>query len=225
VTKGTGRFDKFKVQVRRSIRNYKRFVRSHKTTSLDSRTAVNFALVGAIVLSGISPVLPALSAIFDAQQAKIAKPIADTQPTSELAADAQPVEGSAAPISPSLQSQLDADRQANTVGKKDRTPVASDDSKRTLNDKVTINADGTKTLTHTLQASSYKDAAGNWKDVDNTLVQANGKWENKGNSWKARFGASNTSGIELSSGTQTLVMKPVGGANVTPSFTAPPPKP
>lgn len=118
-----------------------------------------------------------------------------------------------------LAAQLAKERDIQQHGKPvDQRHVKLLADHRTENSKEYLNADGSKSLVYTAQASSYKDADGNWHDVDNSLVKdKDGSWHTKANSWTATFGKSNDKGISLSKDGQTFTFKPASSNNVSPT--------
>ncbi|WP_133805930.1 PA14 domain-containing protein [Kribbella caucasensis] len=177
-------------------------------------------MIGVLSLNILASGLPYLIDAYNQQQARIPKPLAsETQPSTAPAADAVLSDDKAALLPPDIQAQLDADRKLMVDGKpRNSAHVQKLDEGRTANDRVWLNADGTKSVEHSVVPTSYQEN-GQWKDVDPTLVQdqATGKWETKANSWQARFGTvSATTGIELVKGSQTLTFKPVDVSNVEP---------
>src|SRR5581483_9154487 len=92
---------------------------------------------------------------------------------------------------------------------------------RTAFDKVYLNEDGTRTLEHSLQPSSYQ-AGNTWKDVDVALEDnaSHDRLQTTANSWGASFGKNDVSqGIALTKDGQSLTFKPVGGQASKPVVT------
>ncbi len=149
-------------------------------------------------------------ALSNAQAPKVA-PAADVGLPSELAK-------LPSPISEDLIATQDTLKNGR---KKDSTHVKLLDEERTENQRVFLNKDGTHSLEQSMQATSYKDGE-TWKDVDTTLAQdaKTGSWTTKANKWKVTFKqVSSSTAIELSQGSQTVRMTPVGGKAVKPSVT------
>jgi YD repeat-containing protein len=198
--------------------------RSTRITSLrtlPSRNALNLFLAGAITLSAVGIGVPALIDVYNKQQARIPHPLAATQPSSAPAADAVPATGKAAALPATLQAQLDADRQAAKKGvPRDTRHVKTLDENRTPTDTVYENADGSRTLERSMQATNFQDKNGKWQRVDTSLEQdtTTGKWRTKQNSWAAQFDQTDT-GVALDKGGQTLSFKPLGSAKVKPTVT------
>ena len=89
---------------------------------------------------------------------------------------------------------------------------------RSANSKAYLNADGSKTIVYTAQATSYQDSTGQWRDIDNSLVKgADGTWHTKSNAWTSNFGNSRTYGITISKDGQTFRLTPKDANNVSPS--------
>lgn len=133
------------------------------------------------------------------------------------AADTQKLESSLPP-SQNLIRQLTAEKQQQTSGKaQDHRRIKPLEENRSENSRVFLNADGTKTLEYSTQATSYKDQAGAWKDVNTSLVpDASGVWHTKANSWQVSFGETADEGIRLTKDGQTFKVNPTGGHNVKP---------
>jgi len=192
------------------------------TSRVRYRYAFNVVLVVAIAFNALSIGLPALIGQYNDQQAKIPHPLAsDSQVSSAPAADTVPVKGKAAPVSADLASQLSDQLKAQQAGKpSDKTHVKKVDDGKSENDQAWLNADGTKSLVHSMQAVNFKDN-GQWKDVDTTLAQdqGTGQWRTKANAWQARFGQIDTDGVQIAQGQQTFSLKPIGGNSVKPVVT------
>lgn len=111
------------------------------------------------------------------------------------------------------------DKRPENLAKNAKKPkkVKLLEEKRTATEKVYLNDDGSETLVTSLGTSSYKDAAGIWQDVDTTLVNKDGAWETKSNTWKARMGELDASKpIELQLNEQVLRFRPLGINAVKP---------
>jgi hypothetical protein len=154
-------------------------------------------------------------------QSLIPHTLADAQPASAPAANNTPLKSDASSIPQTLQTQLASDYQTEQKGNTpDKTHVKVLSSYRTPNDTLYQNADGSQSLVHTLGYSNYKDATGNWQSVDASLFQdTDGLWKTKANNWQAEFGPIESVGIHIIRGSQDYVMKPVGGADVSPVIT------
>jgi hypothetical protein len=180
------------------------------------------SLAGLAVIVALTSIpLAALFASYNAQQARIPKPLAADAPAQSAPADDTVADTSKASALPAdLQATLDAEREAAKTGvKPDRRHVQTLDEGRTATDTVYKNADGTKTLERAMQAVNYQEN-GQWKKVDNTLEQdsATGTWKNKANSWSVKFDKT-SKGITLSKAGEDHSFKPVNGADVAPSVT------
>lgn len=187
-----------------------------------TRRTVNMFLVGAITLSTVGGGVGILIAHYYEQHARTPHALgSDVEPQHAPAADAGPSSGLLAPISGELKDTLKKERaEWEAPAKRDLRRVKKLDEHRSEFDTVYENADGTKTLEHAFVATSYKDAAGKWQDVDAGLVQSSdGSWRTKANGWQARFGVSDQTGVQVSEGGQILTFKPVGGASVEPVVT------
>ncbi|HEY5806126.1 MAG TPA: PA14 domain-containing protein, partial [Candidatus Saccharimonadales bacterium] len=91
---------------------------------------------------------------------------------------------------------------------------------RTEFNKVYLNEDGSKTLEHSLQPSSYRDGD-NWKDVDVSLEDnaAKDRLQTKSNSWRASFDKDNiTQGVGLTKDGQSVNFRPIGGSTAAASI-------
>src|SRR6266536_4228377 len=191
--------------------------------ALVSRNALNLFLVGALSLNIFSAGLPALIASYNDAQARIPHALASDQKLDNPpAADAGPTGHKAVNIPDSLKDQL-ADQYKKEHDGKARDPrhVQALDEGRNATDRIYLNADGTKSLVHSLQATSFKDADGKWQDVDTSLVQDDdrGKWHTKANSWQASFGDISSDGVLVTQDNQTFSFTPVGGKSVMPTVT------
>ncbi len=209
----------FGVKLRKFSANFSQLVSSRG----QYRHAVNVVLVVAVTFNTLTIGLPALIGQYVDQQAKIPHALAsNTSVSGAPAADAITQSGKATKLSDTVQAQLDADREAVTKGKpRDLTHVKTLDTNRDENNRTFLNADGSKTLEHSEQATSYKDTTGKWQDVDASVSQdkTDGKWQTKANGWQASFGKIDTQGVELAKADQTFVLKPIGGNSVVPIIT------
>lgn len=81
------------------------------------------------------------------------------------------------------------------------------------------NPDGTHTRLLSTDVINYKDAAGAWAAVDNTLVtDASGVVVNRANSWRVRFTGTGEQGLQVvpAAGQSALRVLPAGAAAVKP---------
>ncbi|QQR51983.1 hypothetical protein IPG36_05275 [bacterium] len=183
------------------------------------RKPVNVSLVSALIISTIAIGLPAVMQKYREMQAKFPIPLAaqDIQPNiqSNIAEVSQE---KAQALPKTLQQQLDNDKDNISKGKKvDRTPIKTLDESRTSNQKVFLNADGSKTFEHSFDNTSYKDSTG-WHDVDPNIYEStDGNWSNGSNSWKSTFKAKAT--VELKQGNSILTLTPSGTSAVKPTIT------
>jgi len=79
--------------------------------------------------------------------------------------------------------------------------------------KVYLNDDGSRSLTTTVEPSSFKDDAGVWRDVDVSLREDSSglRLETTANSWHVSFPKDDIrQGVELSRGQQTVSFVPSG---------------
>jgi RHS repeat-associated protein len=142
------------------------------------------------------------------------KPIKATQPTSTLQTP-----NVLNMFSPSLGKQLATTAKAQLGGKpEDFRHIKLLATDRSANTRAYLNADGTKSVVYTADATSYKDQAGNWQNIDNTLVEgADGVWHTKANSWIASFGNSATYGVAITENGSTFREIPQDADSVDPS--------
>lgn len=102
----------------------------------------------------------------------------------------------------------------------DRRHVKLLDEHRGENSKEYLNADGSKTLIYTADASSYKDANGKWQNIDSHLVESPaGIWHTKANSWIASFGPSDNYGVQIEKDGSVLKISPQNPNKVKPVVT------
>lgn len=187
--------------------------------SMGARKFTNIVLIAAIVLSSAG--LSAFIASYNEQQARIPHALTETKPESAPAADAMLPTDKATELPASVQQQLDADRQKEKAGvSRDTRHVKTLDENRTSTDTVYLNADGSKTLERSIQATNFQED-GQWKRVDMSLEQdsATGKWRTRANSWRAEFGQIDSEGVVLSKDGQTSAFRPRGAAAVKPEIT------
>ncbi len=186
-----------------------------------SRQAMNIFLIGAVAFNTLSIGLPALITSYNEQQARIPKPLAsDSVPASAPAADTLPGSSKATLVSQGLAGQLSSqlkDQRAGTPANKNR--IKTLDEKRSPNDTMYQNADGSKSLVHSIGVTSYKDAGGHWQGVDMSLSQdpVGKRWKSKANNWQAQFGNIATDGVHVVRGNQDFNFKAVGANDVAPT--------
>jgi RHS repeat-associated protein len=183
------------------------------------RKYFNVFAVAALSLNLVATGIPYLITQYQDAQARIPRPLADVQPTSAPAADTAISTTQTAPVSLALASQLSSQvkaQQAGTPANKTRVQTLAED--RSPNDTMYLNADGSKSLVHTVGISNYKDTLGNWQSVDMSLAQdaSDGRWKSKANDWQAQFGRIATDGVHIVRGTQDFSFRAVGANNVAP---------
>ncbi len=193
------------------------------------KNSFNILAIGALSLNILATGLPAFLANYENQQKYSSKILSAENLSTDLpetvpAADAQQVKAKNKPenLSRQLQDKLAADRDAMLKGnQRDRRHVQVLDEGRSETGKVYLNADGTKSLVRTFQASSFKDKEGKWRDVDASVAEdkANNKWRTKANSWEAAFGDVLSQGVEVTNDGQTFRFTPVGANSVKPVVT------
>ena len=184
-------------------------------------TAVVSLVVAALVVSSVGGLAPAAVAQPGATGHPPAPLTANARPTSEPAADARPAGGKAEPMPAALETQLAGGRERAKAGHpRDLRRIKKLAEGRTENDTVYLNADGSKTLERSVQATSYR-TNGRWQDVDMTLQQdrGDGRWKTTANAWQARFGRIDTQGIDLTQGGQTLAVTSPEGRSAAPVVT------
>jgi RHS repeat-associated protein len=204
------------------VRAFRPRIKLALATLIPGRRAVNLTLLAALSLQVVATGLPAMVEQYNAQQARIPQPLAAvTKEGAAPAADAGGGPTKPTKLSPETRAKLDKTRDELKNGKArhDTKPVRTLDEDRTPTTKTYLNDDGTKTVEQSRVATSYKDGD-TWKDVDMSLEEdrAKGEWRTKANSWQVTFGRLN-SGIAISQDGQTARLKPVDGANVTPTIT------
>lgn len=220
-----GRFKPSRRAVRRTLRSGRSHLAQPAKSRLHYRQVFNVVMTVAVSFNVLTIGVPELIASYNDAQGRIPHPLAATARSDNApATDSILPNGKAAPASFDLQAQLDADRTLATTGKAhnpQHLKKLDQDQNRTANDTIYANADGSKSLEHSVQATSYKDASGKWQYVDMTLAQdpADSKWKTTANDWQARFGSASSQGIEIAKDGQTFTMKPVGGADVAPTVT------
>jgi RHS repeat-associated protein len=215
--------------IKKSLRDLSHYRPGHRHLGAkadSNKNILNIVVLVALSINIVSIGVPALLSVYNDQQSKIPRALIDDAKTlGQLAADAVPSSGKATLLAGGVKNQLESEHTVATQGKpRDLTRIKKLDEGRTENDTVFQNADGSKTLERSMQATSYKDSSGNWKDVDSSLSKdSDGKWKTKDNAWQARFGQIDTQGVELAKDAQTFTLKPIGGKSVKPvvSGTAP----
>lgn len=181
----------------------------------------NIFAVAALSLNILATGLPYLLAQYAEAQARIPKPLASTTLANAPADDAISQGTKANVISDSVKADLAAQLKKERDGKpRDSRHVQALDEGRTANDRVYLNADGTKSLVHSFQATSYKDASGKWQNVDMSLKQdaSTGKWSTQSNDWQVTFGDLE-GGIAVTKDGANFSFTPVGAKNVQPIVT------
>jgi RHS repeat-associated protein len=205
------------------VRAFRPRIKLALATLIPGRRAVNLTLLAALSLQVVATGLPAMVEQYNAEQARIPQPLSDEQkPQSVAAAELVADKNKVAKLTKEQTEQLATDRDRLLNGKKrDLKRIKTLDEDRSENRRHFLNADGSKTMEQSVQATSYKDAQGKWQDVDTTLVQdmSTKKWSSKANSWKASFGSLLAEGVEILSGNSTVTFRPVGGKDVEPTVT------
>jgi len=117
-----------------------------------------------------------------------------------------------------LAKKLADEREQQLKGKaQDHRKVKLLDEGRSENKRTFLNADGSRTVEHSSQATSFKDKNDKWQDVDVSLVQdASGKWHTKANSWRATFDSTRNGGVQLSVDGKIFSLKPVNDSDIKP---------
>lgn len=213
-----------KFRISKKIRNHSNTIRHHMRRAISNapyRATVNIAFVAALTLNTIGIGLPALVVAWNEREAKIPQALEATDNSYSPAADASNGNDKATKVDDATLAKLKQTQNELQTGKakKDAKRVAEIDDKRSEKSRTFKNEDGTFTEEQTIEASSFKDTAGKWQDVDTTLVGDDTKgWSTKSNSWKATFkeGVS-TPAVELNRGSQTVQMVPVGGKKSRPT--------
>jgi RHS repeat-associated protein len=185
------------------------------------RNSFHILAVAAVGLNILATGLPALLAQYNDAQARIPHALQETTNKYAPAADALPSDAKLAKMPDSVNKQLADELAAARKGKQDHRHVKTLDEGRTPNDTYYRNADGSTSVVHGLQPTSYKDSQGKWQTIDPSLEQdtATGKWHTKANSWIASFGDIADDGIQITSGDQTFAFTPVDGKSVKPQVT------
>jgi RHS repeat-associated protein len=181
------------------------------------RKSFNVFAVAALSLNIMATGLPYLISQYNESQAHLPRPLAEKPLAFAPSADSVKGSDPVAKLPNALNAQIAKERDDFKKGKADPHHVQALDESRSANDTWYKNADGSKSLVHTLLPSNYQDGAGNWQSIDTSLLkdQATGKWHSKGNSWQVTFGDIKN-GIQLSKGGQTFSFVPVGGNSSNP---------
>jgi RHS repeat-associated protein len=189
-------------------------------TAVAGRNVLNVLLVSILSLNILGTGLPALIASYNDAQGRIPHALTPSENKYTPAADALNSGGKLAKLPDSVNAQLAEDLAKARKGKQDLTHVKTLDEGRTANEKVYLNADGSKSFEHSFQATSFKDSDGKWQDVDASLVEdkGNGKWHTKANAWQVSFGDI-SEGIRITNDGQTFSFTPVDGKSVKPQVT------
>jgi RHS repeat-associated protein len=186
---------------------------AHKTFNLLAITALS--------LNILATGLPYLLAQYNDAQARTPRALQEGTNKYAPAADAIQTGGKMAKMPDAVNKQLADELAAARKGKQDLRHVKTLDEGRTSNDTYYRNADGSTSVVHSLQPTSYKDGQGKWQTIDPSLEQdaTTGKWHTKANSWLASFGDIAGDGIQIISGDQTFTFTPVDGKSVKPQVT------
>jgi RHS repeat-associated protein len=123
------------------------------------------------------------------------------------------------PVSDKLGAELATQQAATTKGKAQNFKhVKLLAEGRSPNAKTYLNADGTRSIVYTAEATSYQDNNGKWQSVNTTLVKGkDGIWRTTANSWQASFGPANTYGVALEKDGQVFRMIPADANAISPA--------
>jgi len=203
----------------------KRFWQKPKLPSFQTlalRKSFHIAAVAALSLNILGIGTPFLMAEYATAQNRIPHPLADQNSNGFAAAtNATLPGGKIATMPDSVNAKLASDLATFRKGKTDLKHVQTLNEGRSANDTTYLNADGSKSVVVTPQASNYQDSNGGWQTVDTSLSQdaSTGKWHTKANSWQVSFGDILSNGIQITKDGQTFSFTAAGGTSVQPSVT------
>ncbi len=212
--------EKVKLAARRTKRVRLSRPKMRTISAITLRRPFNIIAIAALSLNILAISFPALVASYNNAQARIPRPlVADQQATFPPAANTtQEGKKTIDKMPDTVNAKLGEELASFKKGATDLRHVSALDEGRTANDTIYQNADGSKSLVHTLEATNYQDESGKWQGVDPTLVEdsTNGNWHSKANSWQVSFGDISQDGIKITKSGHVFAFSPIGANSVKP---------